>query len=86
MKAGGWLVTTDKESGREIVNETFTCRHCQKIVVVPPKASPTDLGGLCRMCDKMICPACVSNGTCSPFEENMRRQAASYHARRSYGI
>lgn len=54
--------------------ETFTCGHCGQIKKVPPKASPDELGGLCKVCMSMICPACVGKNRCDPLEEKLKRQ------------
>jgi hypothetical protein len=84
LREGGYVCLTDPEHGvREA--STFTCAHCNKVVVVPPRADPDKLGGFCRMCMKMICPTCVDTGTCDPFEKKLELAEASYHARRSYG-
>jgi hypothetical protein len=74
-------------SGPDGVEESnaFTCAHCQKIIIVPPKADVSKLGGYCTICGmKMICPACVATGTCDPFEEKLKRMEAAGIARRSY--
>lgn len=81
---GGYAFTFDAGGIRQEA-DTFTCFHCQKVVVVKPKCDPCDLGGMCRLCDKMICPGCVEIGHCDPFEEKLKRDEAQYHARRSYG-
>lgn len=65
---------------------TFTCFHCNRVVHVPAKADPDKLGGWCRVCDKAICPQCVKTGECRPFEKELEKMEASYHARRSYGL
>lgn len=51
--------------------DTFTCHHCQHIVTVPVRARPEDLGGHCKICDRLICPVCVDKGTCTPWEKQM---------------
>jgi len=81
--AGGYAYTFDVGGIRQEA-DTFTCFHCNTIVVVKPKCDPCDLGGLCRICDKMICPKCVDLGSCTPFEKKLERQEAIYHNRRSY--
>jgi len=67
-------------------HDTFTCGHCQRIVVVPAKCSPAELGGVCGHCNAMICPRCVASGVCVPWEEAMRRMEAKTEALRSYGL
>lgn len=71
-------------TGRVHEHDTFTCRHCQKLVKVPAFAKPEDVGGLCYVCMAPVCPQCTDKGQCDPFEEKLKREEASYHARRSY--
>ena len=80
----GYLIGTGPE-GLALEADTFTCFHCQKIVTVKPFCDPADMGGNCTICDKLICSKCVGKD-CTPWEEQMKRIEASYHARRSYGI
>lgn len=65
---GGWLQTTSPDGVVE--HDTFTCAHCQRVTVVRHRARGEDMGGLCRLCYKLICPACVGHG-CVPFEKNL---------------
>jgi len=67
-------------------HDTLVCGHCNRIVIVRPKCDPYDLGGMCRLCEKMICPACVNKGVCDPLEKKLEREEAKYRARRSYGV
>ncbi len=83
-KAGGYAYTFDVGGIRQEA-DSFTCNHCNRIVIVKPKCDPYDLGGMCRLCEKMICPACVDLGKCDPIEKKLEREEAAYHARRSYG-
>lgn len=80
----GYATLTDPSGVVEA--DTFSCHHCQRIVTVPPRADPADLGGLCKTCMKLICPRCVDLRTCTPWEESMARMEAREAARRSYGI
>lgn len=82
---GGYAFSFDAGGIRQEA-DTFTCFHCQKVVVVKPKCDPCDLGGMCRICDKMICPGCVEIGHCDPFEKKLEREEARYRALRSYGV
>ena len=66
--------------------DTFTCKHCQRVVHVPPKCDPADLGGLCRICDGLVCRRCHAKGACTPWEEQMRRMEARHEFRRSAGL
>lgn len=84
-RAGGYLVGVDVDGGLHEA-DTFTCFHCNKVVIVKPKCDPAELGGMCRICCKMICPSCVDLGRCDPMEEKLARAEQSEQARRSYGI
>lgn len=83
FRARGYSSGTDG-NGRLHECDTFTCRHCQKIVDVPAFGRPEDVGGLCYTCMGCICPACVDRATCDPIDEKIKRAEAAYHARRSY--
>lgn len=53
-----------------IERDTFTCGHCQFIQHVHPKDRPEDVGGLCKVCDSLICPKCLTRFAkhgCEPF-------------------
>lgn len=78
---GGWLCVA-VEDGSVQEHDTYTCAHCNTIVVVQPREVP---GGWCRMCSRMVCDRCADGG-CSPFEKKLEAQEARYHALRSYGV
>jgi hypothetical protein len=82
-KAQGYACIVEEFGTREA--DTFTCNHCQKVVAVKAGASPTDLGGYCGGCSKMICPKCVGKA-CLPFEKLFERLERDYERRRSYGL
>lgn len=83
-KPGGALICTSPEG--EKVRDTFTCGHCGGMVVVGEKERAEDIGGLCKLCMRLICAACVDRGLCDPFERKLERAEAAYHARRSYDL
>jgi len=60
---------------------TVTCGHRPTVRRVQPFCDPADLGGLCKICMRVICEQCVGLG-CDPFEKKLEREEASYHARR----
>ncbi len=60
-------------NGIRVEYETFTCAHDGNIVKVPHRAAPDAVGGLCRLCMQMVCPACVAAGKCDPFEKKLER-------------
>ena len=84
----GYETLFDVAGGGGLLGEqdTFTCHHCQRIVSVPVKADPANIGGLCKICMNLICPKCVNIGSCTPWVESMRRMEAKAAARRSYGF
>ena len=68
---GGFAVVSDS-AGRTVAEwDTFTCGHCNRIVRVRPRATPEQLGGVCRMCMKHTCPGCDARGVCTPFEKRL---------------
>lgn len=69
-----------------IREDFFVCHHDQRIVVVKPREDPANMGGLCKTCMKLICPKCVTKGTCDPWEEQMARAEARQRFLRSAGI
>lgn len=85
MRRAGGYACISEPTGSQVEMDTFTCGHCNTVVHVKPKASPDDLGGMCRLCMKMVCPKCVDQGICDPFEAKLQRVEARYHALRSYG-
>lgn len=62
----GCLTIGEKE------HDTFTCGHCNAIVVVMPKCAPEDLGAMCKVCSSLVCSRCA-NGTCVPFERKLEQ-------------
>ena len=83
-RPGGYAVITGPDGTVEA--DTFTCFHCQRIVHVPPKADPAQLGGMCYQCMKLVCPRCVGLGDCSPFERKLEAMERRADALRSYGV
>lgn len=53
--------------------DTFTCAHCQFVVLVHAKEDPAKLGGFCFPCAKLICKDCVKTGRCEPFEKQIEK-------------
>jgi hypothetical protein len=66
--------------------DTFTCGHCNCVVLVPAKADPAAIGGMCHQCMKLICPACVEAAVCTPFEAKLEAIERRADALRSYGL
>lgn len=70
--------------------DSFTCHHCQRIVFVKPRCSPSDAGGWCSICAKLICSPCLGRmsrgGGCVPWEKKMEKMEARDRFLRSAGI
>lgn len=69
--AGGYLGVFEPE-GKKTESDTFTCCHCNRVVLVPVKASAADCGGWCFRCAKPVCPRCAGRD-CTPFEKKLER-------------
>lgn len=82
--AGGHLICTSPD-GVE-TTDTFTCHHCNCIVLVPVKADPAEIGGMCYQCMKLVCPRCVAAAVCSPFEKKLEAIERRHDTLRSYGL
>ncbi len=67
LKPGGYAIWTGETT---IEKDTFTCCHCNRVVFVEPKSSPSDMGGWCMMCSKPVCPGCAGK-SCTPFEKKL---------------
>ena len=76
----GYICIADPEAGVDEI-DTFTCRHCQRIVPVRARQNPAALGGFCRTCDALICGKCVG-GSCVPFMRQVERMEEAYYRRR----
>lgn len=72
--------------GGETHCDTFKCGHCQKIVPVPPKCAAEKLGGQCKVCMALVCPACYRLGRCDPFEKKLERIESRSRFLRQAGI
>lgn len=53
--------------------DTFSCKHCNKIVHVTPRTALDDVGGVCKCCMGMICGPCVNLFVCDVFEKKLER-------------
>ena len=77
-KPGGYTIITEPgKATREA--DFFTCRHCQRVIIVKPFCDPADMGGRCTCCNGLICPNCVGKD-CDHIEKKLAR----LEARRSY--
>jgi len=84
LRRQGGEATWTRDDGRVVERATFTCRHCQRLVFVPPKADPASLGGFCGLCQSLICGPCADAGSCTPFEERLEQQERQQERDRMY--
>jgi hypothetical protein len=78
LRPQGYLRTFDG-NGRLRENDTFTCKHCQKVHEVPA-GHQVDYD-FCRNCMGAICPSCAGNA-CRPFEKGLERAERMHEHRR----
>jgi hypothetical protein len=70
VKRESYLMIDNRCSGGGVMEAaTFTCSHCQRVVVMNPDR--TRERGYCRKCDHLICDECVQTMfetlTCVPI-------------------
>jgi hypothetical protein len=85
-RAGGYLLTSSIENDRVVEHKTFTCQHCNRLVIVKHKCRAEDLGGRCFCCGGLICAPCTGKFGCDNIEKKLERAEARYEALRSYGL
>lgn len=66
--------------------DTFTCAHCQRVVIVKAGCDPAEAGGFCRVEMKLICGPCADLGTCTPWEKTLEKAEARGRSLRSMGF
>ena len=73
----GELVNDNRANGGGLAeNATYTCSHCQRIVVINPLR--TRERGYCRTCDHYVCDLCTGQPclTFNGFLEALQEHAA----------
>jgi hypothetical protein len=71
LRPGGYGVETSPD-GKVKEQDSFTCKHCNRVVFVNARQHPEDAGGFCSLCSGLICPHCVGKG-CDTFEAKLER-------------
>ena len=74
---GGYSIITEPGKA-DVERDTFTCRHCQKVVFVKPFCDPADMGGRCTLCGGLHCSECVGKG-CDVVEKKLMREEARHN-------
>lgn len=82
-KPGGYQIEFSFD-GKTKEADTFTCRHCNRIVEVKPFCSPSDIefGGQCKGCMGLICLKCYDKAECKPIEKWCEEQERKGRFRR----
>ena len=83
LRPGGYAHIFDGD-GTQREFDTITCFHCNRMKHVKPYCDPADLGGLCKVCMKLVCAKCVGK-RCVPFEKRLEKVEARARALMSYG-
>lgn len=83
-RANNYSTITSPEGTVE--QDSFTCGHCQKVVLVQPRQKGEDLGGMCKQCMGLICPACVDKMVCTPWEKQLEQIESRARMLRSIGV
>ena len=88
--ANNYSTLTDPMYG-VVERDGFVCNHCQKIVTVMPLQPAEDMGGLCKVCDGLICPKCYDDRmakgiTCVTWEAQLELIESRDRFLRSAGI
>lgn len=81
LKSGGTATITEADGTVSRKNDTFSCGHCNQIVLVPPGTVSLTVGGTCRACMHHICDGCIEEMErtlrCVPLEERLRQMEMS---------
>lgn len=101
LNPGGYAVIYDPEAPLW-ERDTFTCKHCNRVVFVPLKSdlqseqgekklvvSPRrgfEEHGYCLKCDDLICQGCAKRDRCDPFERKLERLEGRQISLRSMGL
>jgi hypothetical protein len=72
--------------GHKAYEDFYVCFHCQRTTFVRPREDPAELGGLCKICMRMICKRCVAKERCDPWEKQMERAEAKQRFLNSAGL
>lgn len=81
--AGGYAVWSGP--GASVEADTVTCAHCNTVVMIHARQSPSEVGGFCRMCMKHICAPCSADPACKTFEKRLEELEAKARLHRAIG-
>ena len=86
FRQGGYLRITSPDCGKDYERDTYTCRHCNKLVEVTPMCRPEDMGRACGGCDGLLCVPCSAKNGCSHIEKRLEVWEQRGRLRREMGV
>ena len=81
-RAQGIMIVVGDE---EVHRDTFTCPHCERIVIVQPFEDPSVKSGFCLKCYRHTCRWCAQTD-CVPWEKVMEKMEARDRLLRACGV
>lgn len=89
LRPQGYGIIIDPELP-PVEHDTFTCSHCNKIVIVPPGWRPENMPSMCKGCSGYLCLACwnlrMRGADCVTWKQQIDRIEARNQALKSYGV
>lgn len=82
-RPGGFFFVMSPNGSKE--TDTFTCGHTQRVVLVPVGARPEDMGGLCKVCMRLICKEELGK-PCVVIEQRLEKWEEDGRVAREYGL
>ena len=80
---GAFLNDDTASGGKKTEADILCCKHCQKILFLPPHPSAPD-NRFCRKCNAPICGPCstkLQTEGCTPFQKWIDREAEDGYRR-----
>lgn len=90
LRPQGYGILIDPALPCPIEQDTFTCSHCNRIVIVKPLRPPEEMGGFCHGCSGLMCENCTRarelGGPCVTWQQILDKIEARNRALQSYGM
>ena len=87
-RANGSLIITDPNAPHALEADTYTCAHCNSIIVLHDR-NGARLNGVavhCYQCDSLMCVRCAEQMRCTPFEKKLEAIEARDRLRAAAGL
>lgn len=68
----GYLVQENVDTGKREETDTFTCGHCNKMVLIKAKRAVIAIRK-CGGCQRHVCAACHGMAKCDVIEKKLER-------------